>query len=223
MQLAQKICIIVLRMVKRVSSIFLVLTYRSELSPKGDGGVLRTCRLQSRIGKYLRYDTIYCSDNFSGFSPSNRLTRVEITNNVSATFQLLELSLVCEFRYDLFVSLITWAQRPSIKILLCSHQMQFIFDLPKEIKKDTKLRTLYLPLWKSTSGFLTSRPGGRGREGGIRNSWWGCAALFSKSWPYFRPKHAIFHTRFQTWPLKSIPVFRTDIYVYKGLNYITIA
>ena len=40
---------------------------------------------------------------------------------------------------------------------------------------------------------------------------------------YFRPKHAIFHTRFQTWPLKSIPVFRPDIYVYKDLNYVTIA
>ena len=33
------------------------------------------------------------------------------------------------------------------------------------------------------------------------NSWWGCAAQFSKSWPYFRPKSVIFHTRFLTWPL----------------------
>ena len=59
----------------------------------------------------------------------------------------------------------------------------------------------------------------------------GCAARFSKSWPYFRPtsspelfpqkmggagdevdfrlKRVIFHTRFQTRPLKPIPVFRT--------------
>ena len=29
----------------------------------------------------------------------------------------------------------------------------------------------------------------------------GGAALFSKSWPYFRPKNVIFHTRFQTWGL----------------------
>ena len=36
----------------------------------------------------------------------------------------------------------------------------------------------------------------------------GCAARFSKSWPYFTPKDVIFHTRFQTWPLKSIPVFK---------------
>ena len=41
-----------------------------------------------------------------------------------------------------------------------------------------------------------------------RNSWWGWAARFSKSWPYFRRKHVIFHTRFQTWPLKSIPVYK---------------
>ena len=39
------------------------------------------------------------------------------------------------------------------------------------------------------------------------NSWWGCADRFFKSWPYFRPKNVIFHTRFQTRPLKSIPVF----------------
>ena len=26
-----------------------------------------------------------------------------------------------------------------------------------------------------------------------------------KSWPYFRKKNVIFHTRFQTWSLKSIP------------------
>ena len=38
--------------------------------------------------------------------------------------------------------------------------------------------------------------------GGVNpvNSWWGwgCATRFSKSWPYFRPKNVIFHTRFQT-------------------------
>ena len=46
-------------------------------------------------------------------------------------------------------------------------------------------------------------------SGGIPgNSWWGCAARFLKSWPNFRQKNVIFHTRFQTRPLKSIPVFR---------------
>ena len=51
--------------------------------------------------------------------------------------------------------------------------------------------------------------GGGGTPG---NSWWGCAAQFSKSWPYFRPKDVISHTRFQTRPLKSMPVFRTGLY-----------
>ena len=41
------------------------------------------------------------------------------------------------------------------------------------------------------------------------NACWGCAARFSISWPYFRQKNVIFRTRFQTWPLKSIPVFRS--------------
>ena len=49
------------------------------------------------------------------------------------------------------------------------------------------------------------KSGGRGTPG---NAWWGSAAQFCKSWPYFRPKIVIFLTRFQTWPLKFIPVFR---------------
>ena len=48
----------------------------------------------------------------------------------------------------------------------------------------------------------------KGIGGTPRNPWWGFAARFSESWPYFRPKHVIFHTRFLTWPLKSIPIFR---------------
>ena len=32
--------------------------------------------------------------------------------------------------------------------------------------------------------------GGGGRN--PKNSWWGCAARFAKSWPYFRPKNVIF-------------------------------
>ena len=32
------------------------------------------------------------------------------------------------------------------------------------------------------------------------NSWWGCTARFFKSWPDFRPKNVIIHTRFQIWP-----------------------
>ena len=48
--------------------------------------------------------------------------------------------------------------------------------------------------------YLFSYPGGT-----PGNSWWGCAARFSKSWPFFGPKNEIFRTRFQTRPLKSIP------------------
>ena len=51
-------------------------------------------------------------------------------------------------------------------------------------------------------------PPGGGTPG---NSWWGCAARFSKSWPYFRSKNVIFHTCFQTRPLTSIPVFRPGL------------
>ena len=37
-------------------------------------------------------------------------------------------------------------------------------------------------------------PPGGGTPG---NSWWGCAAWFPKSWPYFRPRNVIFQTRFR--------------------------
>ena len=60
------------------------------------------------------------------------------------------------------------------------------------------VRNLLLSSNKSNNGSRGGRPG---------NSLWECAAQFSKSWPYFRPTNVIFHTRFQTRPLKSIPVF----------------
>ena len=102
--------------------------------------------MQSRIGKYLRFDAIYCSDNFSGFSPSNQLTHVKKANNVLATIQLLGMSTFCEFRDGSYVSLITWAQWPSIKMQFRCRQIQFIFDLRKEIQKDTaKVLTLSRP------------------------------------------------------------------------------
>ena len=49
----------------------------------------------------------------------------------------------------------------------------------------------------SRSASLATSPGGTPAVG---NSWWGCAARFSKSSPDLRPKNVIFHTRFQTWP-----------------------
>ena len=49
------------------------------------------------------------------------------------------------------------------------------------------------------------------REGTPGNSWWGGACRFSKSSPDFRPKNVPFRTRFQTRPLKSIPVFRPGL------------
>ena len=49
------------------------------------------------------------------------------------------------------------------------------------------------------------------RQGGIQgNSWWGCAAWFSNL--------SCFHTRFQTWPLKSIPFIRPGV----ARNYVII-
>ena len=48
----------------------------------------------------------------------------------------------------------------------------------------------------------------------------GVAACFLKSSPNFRPKNVIFHTRFQTRPPKSMPVFRPGLLI--GTNYVII-
>ena len=48
----------------------------------------------------------------------------------------------------------------------------------------------------------------------------GVAACFLKSSPNFRPKNVIFHTRFQTRPLKSMSVFRPGLLI--GTNYVII-
>ena len=63
--------------------------------------------------------------------------------------------------------------------------------------------------WAPVSDVTPGRKGG----GVTRESWWGCAARVSKSWPYFRPKNVILHTRtrLQTKPLNSIPVFRPGL------------
>ena len=54
-----------------------------------------------------------------------------------------------------------------------------------------------------TESWLYTRPLGGG--GTPWNFWWGCAAT------QFQTKKAIFHPRFQTWPQKSILVFRPDL------------
>ena len=74
-----------------MSPIFLVLTYRSELSPKGHEAA-EDMSFAIEDWKISTFDMI----QFSGFPPSNQLTHVEMANNVPATFQLLGRSTVCE-------------------------------------------------------------------------------------------------------------------------------
>ena len=66
------------------------------------------------------------------------------------------------------------------------------------------LKSTDILAWSITRS--TRRPGGTPGK-----SWWGYAARSSKSGHYFRPKNVIFVTRFQTWPRKSIPVFRPGV------------
>ena len=48
--------------------------------------------------------------------------------------------------------------------------------------------------------FILFDPRGVGEGGLPGNSWLGgCVARFSKSWPYFRLKSTVFHTRFKIW------------------------
>ena len=58
---------------------------------------------------------------------------------------------------------------------------------------------------------LTMAWGGTGGTPGDSCGGGGGAARFCKSWSFFRPQNVIFHTRFQTWPLKSRPVVSPGI------------
>ena len=74
------------------------------------------------------------------------------------------------------------------------------------------LKSTDILAWSITRS--TRRPGGTPGK-----SWWGYAARSSKSGHYFRPKNVIFVTRFQTWPLKSIPVFRPGVSTSQNATY----
>ena len=86
------------------------------------------------------------------------------------------------------------------RFAFCWFDLHGILHLPKNTKKKYSLY-YYFPWWGGEGG-------GKGTPG---NSWWGCAAQFSKSCPFLRPKNVIFHTHFQTKPRKSKPVFRPGL------------
>ena len=89
----------------------------------------------------------------------------------------------------------------------CSHLCSLPVAMNVPVAKRPQRRGGGLPLVCSQGTYDPLRTPG-GTPG---NSWWGCAARFSKSWPYLRSKNVIFNTRFQTRPLKSIPVFRPGL------------
>ena len=60
---------------------------------------------------------------------------------------------------------------------------------------------------------IAAPPGGGGRTPG--NSWWGYAARFSKSWPYFRPKKCNFPYPFSDLALRQKLCYN---YIGKGGN-----
>ena len=73
--------------------------------------------------------------------------------------------------------------------------VETLYRTPEERTNFPFLETEFLVKDQNTvmpDGVLLGILGGKGRP-------------VSKSWPYFRPKNVIFHTRFQTRPLKSIP------------------
>ena len=64
------------------------------------------------------------------------------------------------------------------------------------------------------SDALEVEPGGGGEGGGRYSSEFlvGVCRPVPQILTQFQTKISIFHTRFQTWPLKSIPVFRPLLY-----------
>ena len=93
----------------------------------------------------------------------------------------------------------------------------------RPVRKHEKLvvhKTPYLNRWhwRLISVFIT-----RGVGGTPQNSWWGVPPGFPNPDPISDQNMPFSIPLLQTWPLKSIPVFSPDIYVYKGLSYVIIA
>ena len=110
-------------------------------------------------------------------------------------------------KWQLHTAKLTWQRKRRIFI---GGTFGKNYNEGKDIKVTQELQEfqIHKQLTEGKKNVSNTGKWGGGRGGTPKNSWWGCAAQFSKSWPYYRPKHVIFHTRFQTWPLKSMPVFR---------------
>ena len=81
-----------------------------------------------------------------------------------------------------------------------------LFKTRPSIGRQPKYHTLFIyfrPNSHNSSIYDTETPGG-----GVLLGILGGGVPPLKTWPDFRPKNVIFHTGFQTRPLKSIPVFR---------------
>ena len=113
------------------------------------------------------------------------------------------------------VSLAFWRR----KSLLLASAAVWNPSITNNFKKASKhvQHTLWYISLPSVDNDLGGGGGGRPTPG---NTWWGCAARFSISWPYFRPK--ILHTRFQSRPLRNCVIItwvRTSTKKIRSLSY----
>ena len=112
--------------------------------------------------------------------------------------------------------------------LLISAPTYFVTTLKWRFLKEKLRASLYYPASMISALWVGGKDRWRGKGVKVRGYSWeflgggrGCRPV--KSWPYFRPKNVIFHSRFQT-SVKSILLFRPsqtwptdkdDIYIYQ--------
>ena len=105
-------------------------------------------------------------------------------------------SQTCQLRLNVLVWVAPWVWLPAFKCMKhcvsgLKSPVSWTVHRAKVAKKCLENRNSPAYVWKEM-----------GPEGTPGNSWWGCVARFSKSWPCCRPKNVIFHSRFQSRPLK---------------------
>ena len=99
-------------------------------------------------------------------------------------------------KWQLHTAKLTWQRKRRIFI---GGTFGKNYNEGKDIKVTQELQEFQIHKQLTEEKINVSNTGKWGGGGGTpNNSWWGCAAWFSKYWPYYRPKHVIFHARFQT-------------------------
>ena len=123
---------------------------------------------------------------------------------ISILFEMLKSQKKQKKKWQLHTAKLTWQRKRRIFI---GGTFGKNYNEGKDIKVTQELQEFQIHKQLTEEKINVSNTGKWGGGGTPKNSWWGCAARFSKYWPYYRPKHVIFQTRLQTCTLNPKDLF----------------